>query len=118
MSGFWDISYSDFKERWDLARLRAHESRLILRRSLAGANAGGAIASLSIIGTLIATSTNHKFPPEIFWVLCVFLFGLFFSLIESAFEYKTRSESFRWYSNMQGKAAEANMEYSGAETDQ
>ncbi len=46
-------------------------------RSLVGGNAGGVIAILSLIGTIIGTSRGAPFPRELFWVLTIFVVGLF-----------------------------------------
>lgn len=63
----------DFLKRlWDAV----FENEKALLRSFILGNAGGAIATLSVIGTVIGSSDDSRFDRGLLWVLVIFLAGL------------------------------------------
>ena len=57
---------------WDI---RAADATLRAERFLVGGNAGGVVATLSLIGTIVGRGTAAA-PRAFFWVLIIFLTGL------------------------------------------
>ena len=67
----------DYGKLMEEAADMAEAATLRFSRLLVGGNAGGVIATLSLIGTIIGTSRGDPFPRELFWVLTIFVVGLF-----------------------------------------
>jgi hypothetical protein len=66
------VRYQQQMEFWE--RLKNAEGNVV--RLLILGNAGGTIATLSFIGTMVGKSPNLMFDEATFWVLVVFILGL------------------------------------------
>ena len=70
-----DELIKDFEKLNEQAVEIQADARRSLTRLLIGGNAGGAIATLSLIGTILGSGGGPPFPRELFWALTIFLIG-------------------------------------------
>ena len=68
---------SQLRESFRKASREWREARLRARRFLTAGNAGGLVATLSLLGTVIGNSAEMTAPVELFLPVVGFLFGLF-----------------------------------------
>ena len=77
-----EFSSEDRREKRLINRRRelrdeGRQFRHQLLRFSTGGNAGGVIACLGLIGAMIGSDSESTFPRTVFWVLLVFVLGLF-----------------------------------------
>jgi len=90
-----DTERSKRERLWKLNQeLRSEERKLV--SFLTRGNAAGTIATLSLIGTVIAGSAPEaSFPRVLFWMLLTFVVGLAGSWIELVFELLPYGQKYR-----------------------
>ena len=58
------------------------DSRRRLTGLLVGGNAGGAVALLTVFGSMLTSASQNPIPKVLFWLFTAFLLGLFACLVE------------------------------------
>lgn len=72
-----EMQYEMLRDRVERARNMSHS----IVRVLGSANTGGIIACLSIIGAFIGSGAEASLPKSIYWIMCLYLCGMFSSWV-------------------------------------
>ena len=76
-------------QEWELRVMHAQavrENAARLARFLVGGNAGGTIATLSVVGTFISRPEETQLPTFLFWLVVTFVCGLVSSWVHISAE--------------------------------